>query len=176
MTNLIRSQSDSLSNQPVYSVADLSNAVKHTIESNFEFIKVRGEIFKPAFPGSGHIYFSLKDVNVTLASVIWKGQRSHINIQPKEGMDVICTGKLTTFAGQSRYQLNVIQIEFAGEGALLKELEALRQRLQAEGLFSEDCKQKIPYLPSVIGVVTSPTGAVIKDILHRLSERFGTRV
>ena len=176
MTNLISSQSDSLSNQPIYSVADLSNAVKRSIESNFEFVRVRGEISKPAFPGSGHIYFSLKDVNVTLASVIWKGQLSQINIQPEEGMDVICTGKLTTFAGQSRYQLNVTQIEFAGEGALLKQLEALRQRLQAEGLFSEDRKQEIPYLPAVIGVVTSPTGAVIKDILHRLSERFGTRV
>ena len=176
MTNLIPSQSDSLSNQPIYSVADLSKAVKRAIESNFEFVRVRGEISKPAFPGSGHIYFSLKDVNVTLASVIWKGQLSQINIQPEEGMDVICTGKLTTFAGQSRYQLNVTQIEFAGEGALLKQLEALRQRLQAEGLFSEDRKQEIPYLPSIIGVVTSPTGAVIRDILHRLSERFGTRV
>lgn len=176
MTNLIPSQSDSLSNQPIYSVADLSNAVKRAIESNFEFVRVRGEISKPAFPGSGHIYFSLKDVNVTLASVIWKGQLSQINIQPEEGMDVICTGKLTTFAGQSRYQLNVTQIEFAGEGALLKQLEALRQRLQTEGLFAEDRKQEIPYLPSVIGVVTSPTGAVIRDILHRLSERFGTRV
>ena len=176
MTNLIPSQSDSLSNQPIYSVADLSNAVKRAIESNFEFVRVRGEISKPAFPGSGHIYFSLKDVNVTLASVIWKGQISQINIQPEEGMDVICTGKLTTFAGQSRYQLNVTQIEFAGEGALLKQLEALRQRLQEKGLFSEDRKQQIPYLPSVIGVVTSPTGAVIRDILHRLSERFGTRV
>ena len=176
MINLIPSKSDSLSNQPIYSVADLSNAIKRAIESNFDFVRVRGEISKPAFPGSGHIYFSLKDMNVTLASVIWKGQLSHINIQPEEGMDVICTGKLTTFAGQSRYQLNVTQIEFAGEGALLKQLEALRQRLQAEGLFSEDRKQQIPYLPSVIGVVTSPTGAVIKDILHRLSERFGTRV
>ena len=176
MTNLIPSQSDSLSNQPIYSVADLSNAVKRAIESNFEFVRVRGEISKPAFPGSGHIYFSLKDVNVTLASIIWKGQLSQINIQPEEGMDVICTGKLTTFPGQSRYQLNVTQIEFAGEGALLKQLEALKQRLQEKGLFSEDRKQEIPYLPSVIGVVTSPTGAVIRDILHRLSERFGIRV
>ncbi len=176
MTNLIHSPSDSLSNQPIFSVADLSNAVKRAIESNFEFVRVRGEISKPAFPDSGHIYFSLKDANVTLASVIWKRQLSHINIQPEEGMDVICTGKLTTFSGQSRYQLNVAQIEFSGEGALLKQLEALRQRLQAEGLFSEDCKQKIPYLPSVLGVVTSPTGAVIRDILYQLSERFGTRV
>ena len=176
MTNPIPSISDSLSNQPIYSVADLSNAIKRAIESNFEFVRVRGEISKPAFPGSGHIYFSLKDVNVTLASVIWKGQLSHINIKPEEGMDVICTGKLTTFAGQSRYQLNVTHIEFAGEGALLKQFEALRLRLQAEGWFSEKRKQQIPYLPSVIGVVTSPTGAVIKDILHRLSERFGTCV
>ena len=91
-------------------------------------------------------------------------------------MDVICTRKLTTFSGQSRYQLNVIQIEYSGEGALLKQLELLKRQLQAEGLFSEDRKQKIPYLPSVIGVVTSPTGAVIRDILHRLSERFGVRV
>ena len=176
MTNLIHSQSDSLSNQPIYSVADLSSAVKRSIESNFEFVRVRGEISKPAFPGSGHIYFSLKDMNVTLSSVIWRGNLSHINIQPEEGMDVICTGKLTTFAGQSRYQLNVGQIEFAGEGALLKQLETLKQRLQEEGLFSEDYKQEIPFLPTVLGVITSPTGAVIRDILRRLSERFGTRV
>merc|ERR1711991_596163 len=153
-----------------YTVADLSNAVKQAIESNFDYVRVRGEISKPAFPGSGHIYFSLKDLNVTLACVIWKGQLGNINIQPEEGMDVICTGKLTTFSGQSRYQLNVIQIEYSGEGALLKQLEVLKRQLQAEGLFSEDRKQKIPYLPSVIGVVTSPTGAVIRDILHRLSE------
>lgn len=176
MSNVISSETDKFSNQPVYTLADLSNAVKRTVEANFEFIKVRGEISKPAFPNSGHVYFSLKDVNVSLASVIWKGQLNQINIQPEEGMDVICTGKLTTFAGQSRYQLNVIQIEFAGEGALLKQLEALRLRLQVEGLFSEERKKEIPYLPTVIGVVTSPTGAVIRDIVHRLSERFGTHV
>ena len=176
MRNYILSEKETLSNQPIYTVADLSNAVKRAIESNFDFVRVRGEISKPASPGSGHIYFSLKDLNVTLACVIWKGQLSHIDIQPEEGMDVICTGKLTTFSGQSRYQLNVIQIEYSGEGALLKQLEVLKRQLQAEGLFSEDRKQKIPYLPSVIGVVTSPTGAVIRDILHRLSERFGVRV
>ena len=170
MSNVISSETDIFSNQPVYTLADLSNAVKRAIEANFEFIKVRGEISKPAFPNSGHVYFSLKDVNVSLASVIWKGQLNQINIQPEEGMDVICTGKLTTFAGQSRYQLNVIQIEFAGEGALLRQLEALKSRLQVEGLFSEERKKEIPYLPSVIGVVTSPTGAVIRDIVHRLSE------
>ena len=176
MSNLISSDTVSFSNQPVYTLTDLSNAVKRTIEANFEIVRVRGEISRPAFPNSGHVYFSLKDANVSLASVIWKGQISQVNIQPEEGMDVICTGKLTTFAGQSRYQLNVIQIEFAGEGALLKQLEALRLRLQVEGLFSEERKQKIPYLPAVIGVVTSPTGAVIRDIVHRISERFGTRI
>ena len=104
MRNYILSEKETLSNQPIYTVADLSNAVKRAIESNFDFVRVRGEISKPASPGSGHIYFSLKDQNVTLACVIWKGQLSHINIQPEEGMDVICTGKLTTFSGQSRYQ------------------------------------------------------------------------
>lgn len=176
MSNFISSETDTLSNQSVYTLADLSNAVKRTIETSFEFIKVRGEISKPAFPNSGHVYFNLKDVNLSLASVIWKAQLDQINVQPEEGMDVICSGKLTTFAGQSRYQLNVTQIEFAGEGALLKQLEALRLRLQVEGLFAEERKQKIPYLPAVIGVVTSPTGAVIRDIVQRLSERFGTRV
>ncbi len=176
MSNFISPETNTFSNHPIYSLADLSNAVKRTVESSFEFIKVRGEISKPAFPNSGHVYFSLKDINITLASVIWKGQLNRINIQPEEGMDVICTGKLTTFAGQSRYQLNVMQIEFAGEGALLKQLEALRKRLEGEGLFSEERKKKIPYLPAVIGVVTSPNGAVIRDIVHRLAERFGTRV
>ena len=126
MRNYILSEKETLSNQPIYTVADLSNAVKRAIESNFDFVRVRGEISKPASPGSGHIYFSLKDQNVTLACVIWKGQLSHINIQPEEGMDVICSGKLTTFSGQSRYQLNVIQIEYSGEGALLKQLEVLK--------------------------------------------------
>ena len=121
MRNYILSEKETLSNQPIYTVADLSNAVKRAIESNFDFVRVRGEISKPASPGSGHIYFSLKDHNVTLACVIWKGQLSHINIQPEEGMDVICSGKLTTFSGQSRYQLNVIQIEYSGEGSLLKQ-------------------------------------------------------
>ncbi|MDC0462367.1 exodeoxyribonuclease VII large subunit [Alphaproteobacteria bacterium] len=176
MSNLISSETDIYSNHPIYSVADLSNAIKRTIESSFELVRVRGEISKPATPGSGHIYFTLKDTNVALSAVVWKGQRSQVNVLPEEGMDVICTGKLTTFSGQSRYQLIVSQIEFAGEGALLKQLEALRQRLQEEGLFAAERKIQLPYLPSVIGVVTSPTGAVIRDILHRLSERFGVRV
>lgn len=163
-------------NMPYFTVAELSGAIKKTIEGQFEFVRVRGEISRPSTPASGHVYFSLKDANTTLSAVIWKGMAAQISVKIEEGLDVICTGKVTTFGGQSKYQIIVSQLEVAGEGALLKQLEDRRRRLAEEGLFEASRKQPIPKMPRRIGVVTSPSGAVIRDILHRLSERFGVHV
>ena len=167
---------DSGSNMPYFTVAELSGAIKKTIEGQFEFVRVRGEISRPSTPASGHIYFTLKDAQISLSAVVWKGMAASMTVRPEEGLDVICTGKITTFGGQSKYQIIVNQIEVAGEGALLKQLEDRRKKLAAEGLFEQERKQAIPKLPRRIGVITSPSGAVIRDILHRLSERFGTEV
>jgi len=163
-------------NAPYLSVAELSQAVKRTVETAFDYVRVRGEISQPRIPSSGHLYFTLKDNKHALSAVMWKGMASQLSISPEEGLDVICTGKMTTFGGQSRYQIVVQEIEIAGEGALLKQLEERKKRLAQEGLFDQSRKQSLPFLPRVIGVITSPTGAVIQDILHRLSERFGVHV
>ncbi len=164
------------SNNPVYSVGEFSHVIKKLVETNFSYIRIRGEISRPSFPGSGHIYFTLKDADGIIAAIIWKYTLPRLSIRPEEGMEVICTGKITTFAGQSKYQIIVDSMEVAGEGALLKMLEDRRKKLLAEGLFKQEHKQSIPYLPSIIGVITSPSGAVIKDILHRLSDRFPSHV
>lgn len=169
-------QSDALSNTPYLTIEELSSAVKRTIEGRFEFVRVRGEVSQLRVPASGHVYFALKDEKNTLSSVIWRGSAARLSVQPEEGLDVICSGKMTTFGGQSRYQLIVSDVEIAGEGALLKQLEERRRKLASEGLFDQARKRPLPVFPKSIGVVTSPTGAVIRDILHRLSERFGVRV
>ena len=163
-------------NAPYLTVEELSQAVKRTVETAFDFVRVRGEISQPRTPASGHVYLTLKDDRNALSAVIWKGTAQRLSVQPEDGLDVICTGKMTTFGGQSRYQLVVQDIEVAGEGALLKQLEDRRRRLAAEGLFDNARKQPLPALPKTIGVVTSPTGAVIRDILHRISERFPTHI
>ena len=163
-------------NAPYLTVEELSQAVKRTVETAFDYVRVRGEISQPRTPASGHIYLTLKDDRNALSAVIWKGTAQRLSVQPEEGLDVICTGKMTTFGGQSRYQLVVNDIEVAGEGALLKQLEDRRRRLAEEGLFDNARKQQIPAMPATIGVVTSPTGAVIRDILHRISERFPTHI
>ena len=137
---------------------------------------VLGEISRPSFPGSGHVYFTLKDTDGTIAAIIWKYTLPRLSIKPEEGIEVICTGKVTTFAGQSKYQIIVESMEVAGEGALLKMLEDRRKKLLKEGLFNQEFKKPIPYLPKIIGVITSPSGAVIRDILHRLSDRFPSHV
>ena len=169
-------QSDALSNTPYLTIEELSSAVKRTIEGRFEFVRVRGEVSQLRVPASGHVYFALKDEKNTLSSVIWRGSAARLSVQPEEGLDVICSGKMTTFGGQSRYQLIVSDVEIAGEGALLKQLEERRRKLASEGLFDQARKRPLPVFPKSIGVVTSPTGAVIRDILHRVSERFGVRV
>lgn len=157
---------------PEYTVSDLSRHLKKTVEDAYGRVRVRGEIGSCKRHSSGHLYFSLKDENAVLEAVCWRGQVSKLGITPEMGMDVLCTGKLTTYAGQSKYQLVADSIELAGEGALLKMLEERRKKLMAEGLFDASRKRTIPFLPDVIGVVTSPTGAVIRDILHRLEDRF----
>jgi len=164
------------SNLPEYSVGEISVAVKRTLEGEFGHVRVRGEISRPKVPGSGHLYLTLKDDRAVLDAVCWRNTRPKLAIAPEEGMEVIATGRMTTYPGGSRYQLVIEQLELAGEGALLKLLEERRRRLAEEGLFDEDRKVPLPYLPEVIGVVTSPTGAVIRDILHRLAERFPRRV
>jgi len=163
-------------NAPYLTISELSRAVKTTVETAFEFVRVRAEISRPNKAPSGHLYFTLKDEKSTLAAVCWKTMTANLAVQPEEGLEVIVTGRLTTFAGQSKYQMIVSQMEIAGEGALLKQLEDRRRMLAAEGLFDAERKKKIPKMPAVIGVVTSPTGAVIRDILHRLHDRFGVRV
>lgn len=163
-------------NVPEYSVSELSGAVKRSIEDTFGFVRVRGEVGRVSRPGSGHVYLDLKDEKAVLNGVIWKGQVSRLNIQPEQGLEVICTGRLTTFPGQSRYQIIIESMEPAGLGALMALLEERRKKLGAEGLFAEDRKKALPYLPEVIGVVTSPSGAVIRDILHRLGDRFPRHV
>jgi exodeoxyribonuclease VII large subunit len=159
-------------NLPVFSVTELSSAVKQTVEGAFYHVRVRGELsgFKRA--ASGHLYFSLKDDAAVLDSVCWRGTAAKLSISPEDGMEVIATGRITTYAGRSKYQIVVESLELAGEGALLKLLEDRKRRLAEEGLFDADRKQALPYLPDTIGVVTSPTGAVIRDILHRLADRF----
>ncbi|MET3893526.1 exodeoxyribonuclease VII large subunit [Bosea sp. OAE506] len=164
-------------NTPEWSVSDLSGALKRTLEDAFGFVRVRGEISGYRGPvGSGHVYFSLKDANAKIDAVIWKGVFGRLKTKPQEGLEVIATGKITTFAGKSSYQIIIDSLEPAGIGALMALLEERRRRLAAEGLFAEERKQLIPYLPRVIGVVTSPTGAVIRDILHRLEDRFPRHV
>ena len=163
-------------NNPVYSVGEFSHVIKKLVETNFSYVRIRGEISRPSFPGSGHVYFTLKDTDGTIAAIIWKYTLPRLSIRPEEGMEVVCTGKITTFAGQSKYQIIVDSMEVAGEGALLKMLEDRRKKLLAEGLFKQEHKKAIPYLPQIIGVITSPSGAVIKDILHRLSDRFPSHV
>jgi exodeoxyribonuclease VII large subunit len=160
-----------------FSVSEIAFAVKRTIEDAFGYVRVRGEI--TGYRGvhsSGHAYFALKDDKARLEAVVWRGTFGKLRFKPEEGMEVIATGKLTTFPGSSKYQIVIEALEPAGAGALMALLEERRKRLQAEGLFAEERKKKLPYIPRVIGVVTSPTGAVIRDILHRLADRFPARV
>jgi exodeoxyribonuclease VII large subunit len=159
-------------NAPEFSVSELSNLVKKTVEETFGLVRVRGEISDFKLHSSGHMYLTLKEGTAVLASVCWRGQVGRLGIKPAVGMEVVCTGRLTTYPGQSKYQLVIEGMALAGIGALLKMLEERKKKLAAEGLFDTSRKRALPYLPRVIGVVTSPTGAVIRDILHRLAERF----
>ncbi len=164
------------SNGPEYTVSELSGAVKKVIEGEFGLIRVRGEVGRVSRPASGHLYFDLKDDRNVIAAISWKGQVARMQVRPQEGMEVVATGRMTTFPGQSKYQLIVDDVAPAGVGALMAMLEKRRVALAAEGLFDAARKKPIPYLPTVIAVVTSPSGAVIRDILHRLRDRFPRHV
>jgi exodeoxyribonuclease VII large subunit len=164
------------SNIHEYTVSELSFSLKRTVEDAYAFVRVRGELsgFKRA--ASGHLYFALKDDRACLDAVVWRGTLPKIGFEPEDGLEVVCTGRLTTYPGRSKYQLSVEQMEPAGVGALMALLEERKRKLEAEGLFAAERKRPLPLLPGVIGIVTSPTGAVIRDILHRLEERFPRRV
>ena len=159
-------------NTPEYSVSELAHALTRTVEDSYGHVRVRGEIsgFKRA--ASGHVYLSLKDDAAVIDGVMWKGVAGALPFRPEDGLEVIATGKLTTYPGRSKYQIVIERMEPAGVGALLAQLEARKAKLAAEGLFDADRKRALPYIPRVIGVITSPTGAVIRDILHRLADRF----
>ncbi|RWX76716.1 exodeoxyribonuclease VII large subunit [Neorhizobium lilium] len=175
MTSLLADSAST--NIAEFSVSELSGSIKRTVETAFDHVRVRGEI--SGYRGqhsSGHAYFSLKDDRARIDAVIWKGTFPRIKFRPEEGMEVIATGKITTFPGSSKYQIVIENLEPAGAGALMALLEERRRRLGAEGLFDQDRKRPLPFLPHVIGVVTSPTGAVIRDILHRISDRFPVHV
>ena len=159
-----------------FTVSEIAFSLKKTIEDAYGLVRIRGEIsgFKRA--ASGHLYLALKDEKAVLDGVCWRGTAGKLAFRPEDGLEVICTGRLTTYPGRSRYQLVIEHMEPAGAGALMALFEERKQRLAAEGLFAEERKRPIPYLPTRIGIVTSPTGAVIRDILHRLAERFPSHV
>ncbi|WP_439118829.1 exodeoxyribonuclease VII large subunit [Marivita sp.] len=163
-------------NMPEYTVSEVSGAVKKTLEDQFGRIRVRGEVGRVFTARSGHLYYDVKDDRSVLACTTWKGQVSQLSVVPEEGLEVIVTGRMTAFGGQSKYNLNVDEVTVAGEGALMAMLEKRKKALAAEGLFDPSRKKELPYLPDIIGVITSPSGAVIRDILHRLRDRFPRKV
>lgn len=159
-----------------FTVTEISGAIKRVIEGEFGHVRIKGEVGRVSRPRSGHIYLDLKDDRSVISGVIWKGVSARLATQPEEGMEVIATGKVTTFGGQSKYQIVIEDIRPAGVGALMAMLEKRKKALEGEGLFDPARKKPLPFLPGVIGVVTSPSGAVIRDILHRLRDRFPSKV
>src|SRR5262245_30507478 len=166
-----------LANAPEFTVSELSSALKRTVEDAYGRVRVRGEISGFRGPhSSGHCYFALKDESAKIDAVIWKFNHARMRFKPQDGLEVIATGKLTTFPGKSSYQIVIDSLEPAGVGALMALLEERKKKLAAEGLFDEQRKKRLPYLPRVVGIITSPTGAVIRDMLHGFDERFPARV
>jgi exodeoxyribonuclease VII large subunit len=164
------------SNAEPLSITEISQLLKRTVEDRFGFVRLRGELSRVTRAASGHLYCSLKDEGAKIDAVMWKGTVQRLAFKPEEGLEVIATGKITTYPGKSSYQIVIDRMEIAGEGALLALLAKTKARLEAEGLFAPERKRAIPFLPRIIGVVTSPTGAVIRDILHRLADRFPSHV
>jgi exodeoxyribonuclease VII large subunit len=165
------------SNAPEFSVSDLAGAIKHAVEDRFGHVRLRGEVSGFRGPhSSGHCYFSLKDVRARIDAVVWKGVYSKLKIKPEEGMEVIAQGRVTTYPNSSKYQIVIESLEPAGVGALMALLEERKKKFQAEGLFEDARKRALPFLPNVIGIITSPTGAVIRDMLHGFNERFPAHV
>lgn len=176
MSEDLLSPVDSQSNSPPWSVSELAGALKRTIESAYDHVRLRGEISKVTRHTSGHVYLTLKDDRAAIDGVIWKGNVSRLKAQPQAGLEVIVTGKLTTFPASSKYQIVIESLEAAGIGALLAQLERTKAKLHGEGLFAAERKKRLPFAPKTIGVITSPTGAVIRDILHRIRDRWPCRV
>ncbi|MFC3052805.1 exodeoxyribonuclease VII large subunit [Kordiimonas pumila] len=164
------------SNEYEYTVSEISGALKRSVEDQFGYVRVRAELSGVKRAASGHVYFALKDDQAVIDGVCWRGSASQLSFVPEDGLEVVCTGKLTTYPARSKYQMVVDKMEPAGAGALMALLEERKKKLAAEGLFDPARKKPIPYIPGVIGVITSPTGAVIRDILHRLADRFPRRV
>lgn len=169
-------QSADQNNAPEFTVSELTGSIKKTLQGAFGRVRVRGEVGRVVRAASGHMYYDVKDDKNVIACNTWKGQVAGLSVMPEEGLEVIVTGKLSTFGPQSKYNLNVDSIEVAGAGALMALLEKRKKLLAGEGLFDPERKRELPYLPEIIGVVTSPTGAVIRDILHRLRDRFPRKV
>ncbi|KIC07513.1 exodeoxyribonuclease VII large subunit [Leisingera sp. ANG-M1] len=163
-------------NAPEFTVSEISGEVKRTLEGTFGRIRVKGEVGRVFKARSGHLYYDIKDDRSVLACTTWKGQVSGLSVVPEEGLEVVVTGRLTAFGAQSKYNMNVDEVAVAGQGALMALLEKRKKQLEAEGLFAPERKKPLPYLPQIIGVVTSPSGAVIRDILHRLRDRFPRKV
>ena len=158
---------DNLINNLEYTVSELSNSIKRIIEDNFDYIRIKAEIGRVSKPNSGHIYLDLKDDTSVISGIVWKGNVNKLDIIPEEGLEVVCTGKVTTYSGQSKYQIIIENMEPAGIGALMALLEKRKDKLLKEGLFDDDYKKDIPFLPKRIGVITSQTGAVIKlSLIH----------
>ncbi len=173
MTDLSQPQAPAL---PSLSVSELAQKLKRTLEQQFDYVRVRGELSRVTRHSSGHIYTDLKDADAVINSVCWKGVAGKLSVQPTEGLEVICTGRISTYPQRSNYQLIIDSMEVAGQGALLKLLEDRKRKLAADGLFAAERKRPLPFLPKTIGVITSPTGAVIRDILHRIRDRFPCHV
>ena len=165
-----------ITNAPEFSVSELAGAIKRTVEETFGRVRVRGELGRVTIARSGHCYLDLKDDRAVINSIIWKGTMSRLRVRPEEGMEVIVEGRMSTYPGRSNYQLIIESLELAGAGALMALLEKRKAQLAKEGLFAKERKQQLPFLPRTIGVVTSPTGAVIRDILHRIEDRFPVHV
>jgi exodeoxyribonuclease VII large subunit len=164
------------SNAPAYSVSELAFALKRTLETSYAFVRLRGELSKVTHHGNGHVYLTIKDDKSAIDGVVWKGNVRGLGIRPEHGLEVIVTGKITTYPAGSRYQIVIETMEAAGVGALLAQLERLKAKLAGEGLFAPDRKRALPSMPAVVGVITSPTGAVIRDILHRIRDRWPCQV
>jgi exodeoxyribonuclease VII large subunit len=174
MTDLVAESTDS--NAKAYSVSELAFALKRTLEDAYGFVRLRAELSKVTFHGNGHVYLTLKDERAAIDGVVWKGSVKNLSVRPEQGLEVIVTGKITTYPAGSRYQIVIETMEAAGVGALLAQLERLKAKMQAEGLFEASRKRPLPAMPMVVGVITSPTGAVIRDILHRIRDRWPCRV
>jgi len=170
----VAAQTDS--NAKAYSVSELAFALKRTLEDSYGFVRLRGELSKVTHHSNGHVYLTIKDEKAAIDGVVWKGSVRNLSIRPEHGLEVVVTGKITTYPQGSRYQIVIETMEAAGIGALLAQLERLKQKLAAEGLFEPSRKRPLPEMPAVVGVITSPTGAVIRDILHRIRDRWPCRV